>query len=299
MFRIDALRVARRKWRGIGRLAAKAAAGSVAGIIIGHTALWGAETARASAGQLTLHYSCSYPVIGSQPMTAVIDWRIPGTITAGSPVPPLPLTATAQVPSLVAVAARTVLGATSLDAWADVSVKVSATGGNSPVSVRLTSPRTSIPASGPMTDVGTGTFAFPSSSLSRPGNAKVTVGTVVMHLTPRNADGGLTHVGTVTSKCTLDPGQNNLVTSVLVNPARPAAKPEARPATVTPHPTSTKPKLKRPSPPPVRSAPVTPAPTIATHAPVPGPGGGDFVITGASGLAAAGVGGGLWWLLMR
>jgi hypothetical protein len=232
-------------------------------------------------------------------MTVEFNWDIPDDLTIGEPVPRLSFAATAQVPSSVTDAARTLLGATSVQSQSDASVDVATSGGNTSVPVTLTSPETDIPASGPMTDTAVGTATFPLAALSRPGNAQVTVGTFVMHMTPRDAGGGLTYLGTITSTCTLDSGQDNLVTSVLINAAQPAAEPAVHSATMTPRPTPTKPKPPSLSPSPTRSVAITAAPTVTTHAPVAGPGGADIVIVGASALTVAGACGGLWWLLVR
>ncbi|MFC4609872.1 DUF6801 domain-containing protein [Streptomyces maoxianensis] len=86
--------------------------------------------------------------------------------------------------------------------------------GSLPLAVPMKIPRTTIPASGSFDVTAEGTA--PSLTFSRPGNAKVTVGDLTLHLTPKDANGNTTAVGTINAPCALDSGQNTVLQSLVI-----------------------------------------------------------------------------------
>jgi hypothetical protein len=272
----------------------KAAIGIAVGVGAG-VGLWGTGVAHASTHRVPLQFECSFPVIGDQPVSGEIDWDFPGAVTVGRPTPPVPITATIEVPSGDIEAAHQFLGVASASGNGTGSATVVAPQGNIPVSLSASVPSTNVPASGSVTVVIPATF--PSITPTRPGVAKVTMGAITMHITPRDSSGGVTFPGTVTSTCTLAPGQSDVVASIRIDPAPQVTVPTVHPTTAAPTPTH----HPRPTPPPHPPSPThtarpTPTPTRTFAAPVAdsGPSGGTIAAIGGS---AAVVGGGVIALL--
>ncbi|MBT2391775.1 hypothetical protein J7E87_20640 [Streptomyces sp. ISL-1] len=105
-------------------------------------------------------------------------------------------------------------GAKTIEGSLDGNATVTAPQGSMPLTVPMTIPRTTIPASGSFDVTAKGTA--PSLSFSRPGNAKVTVGDLTLHLTPKDANGNTTAVGTINAPCALDSGQNTVLQSLVI-----------------------------------------------------------------------------------
>jgi len=286
----------------VGSLLTKAATGAIiaTGIAISQAGSWGTGLARASTHQVTLQYSCTFPIIGAVPITGVVSWDFPDAVTVGKPTLPAPFTVTAQVPSSYVEAAHRFLGIASASGSGEGSVMVIAPQGDIPLSIPASVPSTSVPATGPITLVITSTF--PSLTPTQPGVAKVRLGTITIHITPRDADGNVTFLGTVNSTCTPDPGQNNLMASVLINPAPRIAEPAPHPTPVkssrTPYRSTLPPSASTlpPSPSPTHYAPA-PTHTLPAPLPDPGPSGKDIAIISGSALAVAAGAAGLRLLL--
>jgi len=199
------------KLPGVRVLAVAAAA-----VLVGGTALFGAGSAAAEPAPLTLQYTCSFPLIGDQPMTASIVWDASDTHMVGRPTPLLPVNASATLGPIVSEALG-LIGARTVEGTAEVSAAVAAPQGDIDATVPLDVPVTGIPGSGSMTVAARGTV--PSFTFSEPGSAVITVGGLTLHFTPRTAGGGQTVLGEVSTSCELDAGQNNVLTSFQIIPA--------------------------------------------------------------------------------
>lgn len=169
-------------------------------------------TATASAASsLTLNYTCSFPLIGTQTVPITITANLPGTtrvntaftiVVSGSVT--IPANATA---GLNLVGAKTVSGTGQLQLRiVDGSTTINAT-------VPLTSPSTSVPSSGSFTVNVSGST---SVTLTQVGTATVNAGNLSVTLTPKNASGGTTSLGTFTSSCTPNSGQNIVLGTITV-----------------------------------------------------------------------------------
>lgn len=173
----------------------------------------GSPTASAEPVSLTLHYTCAFPGLGNQPVTMELDSDIPNAIKVGRASPKSALDGVATVgASFTQLAAMA--GAKTLEGSLDGNATVTAPQGSIPLTVPMTIPRTTIPASGSFDVTAKGTA--PSLTFSRPGNAKVTVGNLTLHLTPKDAHGNTTAVGTINAPCALDPGQNTVLQSLVI-----------------------------------------------------------------------------------
>jgi hypothetical protein len=168
----------------------------------------GVASARAAESSLTLSYTCTFPLIGSQPVIVTYVQDLPGSVTQGVPNSTFAVTADSVVPGVVTrglalIGAATVSG--SATAMQSVTNGTARFGGP----VRYTVPRTSVPASGAFTLHATGTF--PSVTYPHAGTAKLTVGNLSLTLTPRSSKGKPTALGTFTAPCTQVRGQDNVL----------------------------------------------------------------------------------------
>jgi hypothetical protein len=232
------------------------------------------------------------------------------------------VTATATIGPLVTWALGFVDVAT-VEGSADGPGVVVAPQGNINTELRLTAPRTDVPASGPITIQATGTT--PSFVFHQPGHATVIIGKdFAAHVILRDASGNPTGPGEVDPSCTLDPGQNRVVSSSdITSPVVPTPPPTTTMAgtgtrkTITPGPSGST-SAATGSAAPSTPASVTAAPTVtATVAPTatgaegnsrastPSPsrlastGMGWRLMVAAVVTAGAGVIGGVWWRKRR
>ena len=269
------------------------------GTAIGAPGAWETGVAYASTHHASLQYSCTFPVIGSQPITAVVDWSFPDTVTVGTHMPPVPFTVTVQVPSSDVEAAHDELGIYSASGYGSASAKVIAPQGNIPVKLTGSVPSTNVPAYGSITVVVHSTF--PSLTPTQPGVAKITLGALTMHITPRDAGGNVWSYGPITSPitstCTLAPGQDNVVMSLLINPVPQITTTAPRQTTPKPPPTPTNSTM--PTPTPTNHPHPTPTLTRMANPDPPSDHRASWAEVAVIAGVAAVVGGGAVWLLAR
>ncbi|HEX9338166.1 MAG TPA: DUF6801 domain-containing protein, partial [Pseudonocardiaceae bacterium] len=192
-------------------------------LLAGNVGMWGAGPA-AAAG-LTLQYTCSLPPFPAQAMTAHLTWNTPDSVPVGQTTPVLPVNATATMGAAVTQGLG-LIGAATVEGTADASGAVVAPEGDFNATVPLTVPRSDVPASGPITVAANGTT--PVFAFHRPGRATVTIGSrLALHLIPKNASGGPAAMGAVDASCTLDPGQNDVLSTFEITAAGTAPVPTA------------------------------------------------------------------------
>ena len=185
-----------------GLLARAAACVLVAGALSVATA----GTSSAATAELNITYSCNFSIIGAQDMpTTVSSADLPDSATVGVP------TAVAHntVKSTVSEDATTTLfwlGAKSVDGTMTSQVPVSNGGTVQTLTSSATIPNTPVPTSGTFDVTATGTL--PSMTLANAGTATISLGNAELKLTPRQADGSPTWLGTITVPCTVKAGQN-------------------------------------------------------------------------------------------
>ncbi|GAA0643719.1 hypothetical protein GCM10010174_78300 [Kutzneria viridogrisea] len=229
----------------------------VAGLVIG------SGTSSAVPIKLNLTYSCTFPLIGVQPIKVEINTDIPDTIAVGTPAPAFTIKAISTVPA-TATQGLTLVGATTIEGTADASSTVAAPEATLPVSVPTTIPQTAVPASGEFTIVASG--QTPSLTFSKAGQAVITVGDLLLHLEPKKADGTDTGLGKFDSACKQDPGQNNTLTTITITDAPPTTTTTTTPP-VTTTTTTTPPVTTTTTTPPVTTTTTTPPVTTTTTTP--------------------------------
>ncbi|MDT0310052.1 hypothetical protein RM780_24305 [Streptomyces sp. DSM 44917] len=165
-----------------------------------------AGTAHAEPADQPLAYTCTLPLVGNQPATALIDVNVPEDITAGEP-------ATIRVEGVlnlspISAEAMRLVGATSIEGTVRAQMTVHHAGGEIPLEVPLPFPEDpTVPtsATAPLVLPVDGSYEV---TIPEPGPASVVAGDLSLTLTPRNASGSPTGLGTFTSSCVLTPGQN-------------------------------------------------------------------------------------------
>jgi hypothetical protein len=164
---------------------------------------------------VTSHYTCSESSPFSQPVTVQVGWDAPQPMPAGQ--------ATAATVDITVTMGSVVTWALGLEGVASVEGSgeaagvADAPGKNSPTAVRLTVPRTEVPASGPMTVHATG--SLPRHVFDQPGHTTINLANdLAAHMIPRDASGNVMTAGESDFSCALDPGQNAVMLSFDVRP---------------------------------------------------------------------------------
>ena len=208
----------------LGVATAIAAASGIVGTL-------GAGTAAAQPATTTLGYTCVFPTINGQPITARISTDIPTSLAVGEPSRPFAINAVATVDAAFSFGLRYILGVRSIEGSLDAETSVTAPQGEIGVPVHLTFATTTVPESGSFDIPATGTA--PTLTFSKSGSARITAGDFTLHLVPRDVNGNITYPGRINVPCTLKSGQNNVVTSFDITGARTTTRPSASGASGT------------------------------------------------------------------
>lgn len=260
-----------------------------AATLVGSGGFLGAGSAVADPAPRTLKYTCSFPLIGGERMTASVVWTAPDTHVVGQATSRSPVRASATVGSNVTRILR-FAGAATVEGTADVSAVVAAPQGDIPVDMRLKVPRSEVPGSGPLTVPAIGTL--PSLVFSEPGPAKIFVGEIDLHLVPRGTDGDETRAGKVDAPCDLDSGQDGFLAPFTVE--RDASGPAAPAAPGTPSGTPS----AHPGAPGTASPATSPAASESGGTGFAAPPRAVAAVAAVVGVGAA-VFGGVWWSRRR
>ncbi|WP_103338396.1 DUF6801 domain-containing protein [Amycolatopsis sp. CA-126428] len=157
-----------------------------------------------------LGFTCPFPLIGLQKLDVEIkaSFTVPsapgGTFTTGD------LAVAVTVPDK-STRGLALVGAASIEGTASAGVTLANGPLTLPLSLPLTVAKTAVPASGPFTTNASG--SVPPVQLPNAGRTTLTIGNFSTRLTPKKADGSSTGLGSFTSDCTLDPGQDPVLLS--------------------------------------------------------------------------------------
>jgi hypothetical protein len=282
-----AMRGTERSWAAIA-LGLTAVLGVASGIV----GTLGAGTAVAQPVSLTLKYTCSFPVIGNQSLSARISADIPASHTVGEPSHRFAIHAVATVGTTLTQGLG-LLGVKTIEGTLDARTQVAAPQGDLGITVPLTIGKTTMPSSGALSIPANGTA--PTRTFTKPGRAKITVGDFVAHLVPRNASGDLTVLGKLDVPCTLDAGQNDVIASFTIGARRtPSASAAPRTSGTTGTRRATGSATAESAPPstttpgPSGTTTATPSTAIASATPASDPPGGSTIDDTAAGRTTAG-----------
>lgn len=178
----------------------------------------GAGSALASPVSTNLQFTCPFPLIGDQPISAEISADIPTNATVGTSLPGFNVTAM----TLVNDDSRTglkLVGSTTVEGSAVNTNQIITPGRTIEQVVTLTIPQSPIPEeSGAFTVPADGQapeFMFTDQDV---GNAEIRVGGLTLNLVARTANGEIAPapIGEITTNCALLEGQDNLLQTVTV-----------------------------------------------------------------------------------
>jgi hypothetical protein len=203
------------KQRGPARIVA--VTGVVLGLIASLTTIVvQGRVVTAAPVSLTLNYNCTFPLIGAQPLSVEIHSDMPTEIAAGSPTGAFQIDAVATVSETARVGLRTV-GAATLEGTVSAASHLSAPNLDLPLTVGMTIAPVAIPtASGAFPTNASGSTPSLTFQAQNAGTATISVGDIVMTLTPKAANGGPTGLGTFESACTAVPGQSQVLHTLTI-----------------------------------------------------------------------------------
>ncbi|RSD13836.1 DUF6801 domain-containing protein [Amycolatopsis eburnea] len=157
-----------------------------------------------------LTYTCPFPLIGLQKLDVEIKASFDVPSAPGGTFTTTDLGVSVTVPDK-STRGLALVGAASIEGTASAGVTLT----NGPLTLPLTLPltvaKTAVPASGPFTTQASGTV--PPVQLPNAGKTALTIGGFSTRLTPKKADGSFTGLGSFTSDCTLDAGQDPVLLS--------------------------------------------------------------------------------------
>lgn len=188
---------------------------ALAGVVTSGTATAG-PTRVTGAVTKNLTYTCNFPLIGQQHVTAALAITFPDSVKVGEVIQGTDFGVDLTLGGDT-VAGLKLIGATTVEgdkASAGVDVKINDT------ELGVTLNGLSIPVS-PVPDSGEVhlklTGPVPGLTLKTPGQVSFALGsTFAAQITPRKADGTPTGLGSFDPQCALDPGQDTALATVTV-----------------------------------------------------------------------------------
>jgi hypothetical protein len=169
-------------------------------------------TSSAATASLTLTYTCNFPLLLPQDVpTTVTSTDVPDSAAVGVPTAASTNTVTSTVPLDAADTLRNLLAAKTVEGT--ITSKVTVTNGAAKQTLTSVAviPSTPVPSSGTFQVTAAGTL--PAITLANAGTATISLGDSETKLTPRDAAGDVTWIGTITSTCKVKAGQSTALHS--------------------------------------------------------------------------------------
>lgn len=157
-----------------------------------------------------LSFTCPFPLIGLQRLDVEVKASFEVPSAPGGTFTTADLTVAVTVPDK-STRGLALVGAASIEGTASAGVTLANGSLTLPLGLPLTVAKTAVPASGAFTTHATGTV--PPVQLPNAGRTTLTIGDFSTRLTPKKADGSFTGLGSFTSDCTLDAGQDPVLLS--------------------------------------------------------------------------------------
>lgn len=159
-------------------------------------AVLGASAAGAQAAKLTETYSCTYPLIGAQPLSVAIDAALPTTAKVNTATGTFAVKATATAGGST-YTGLSLIGAKTIEGTANATASIAAPEGTRSVTVPTTIAKyTSTGSSGDL--VLTASGSTPSQTFTKAGTATVKVTALKLNLTAKDSAGKAIVLGTAT-----------------------------------------------------------------------------------------------------
>ncbi|MEU5884819.1 fibronectin type III domain-containing protein [Spirillospora sp. NPDC047279] len=200
----------KRSFRRVRTTAVLAAASMAVSGLVG---VVGTGTASAEPVSLSLGYRCNYPLIGTKDITADITSDIPKSVQVGEAVPRFVVNATTTIGAdttegLYTMNAATIEGSAVAQARVYTPDFPNGVGANTTVALE----KTNVPESGPFSVKATG--QTPSLTFDTAGWGQINVGNITLTVTPKDAAGNPTALGTLNVTCYQKPNQDNVLAQV-------------------------------------------------------------------------------------
>ncbi|MET8849254.1 DUF6801 domain-containing protein [Amycolatopsis sp. NPDC004625] len=157
-----------------------------------------------------LSFTCPFPLIGLQKLDVEVKASFDVPAAPGGTFTTADLAVAVTVPDKSA-RGLALVGAASIEGTASAGVTLANGSLTLPLALPLTVAKTAVPASGPFTTNASG--SVPPVQLPNAGKTTLTIGGFSARLTPKKADGSFTGLGSFTSDCTLDAGQDPVLLS--------------------------------------------------------------------------------------
>ncbi|MFJ7216314.1 DUF6801 domain-containing protein [Amycolatopsis sp. NPDC098790] len=157
-----------------------------------------------------LTFTCPFPLIGLQKLDVEVKASFEVPSAPGGTFTTADLAVAVTVPDK-STRGLALVGAASIEGTASAGVTLANGPLTLPLALPLTVAKTVVPASGPFTTNASG--SVPPVQLPNAGRTTLTIGGFSARLTPKKADGSFTGLGSFTSDCTLDAGQDPVLLS--------------------------------------------------------------------------------------
>jgi hypothetical protein len=166
-----------------------------------------------------LSFTCPFPLIGKQKLDVEVKASFEVPSAPGGTFTTTDLRVAVTVPDK-STRGLALVGAASIEGTASAGVTLANGSLTLPLGLPLTVAKTAVPASGPFTTQAAG--SVPPVQLPNAGRTTLTIGGFSTRLTPKKADGSFTGLGSFTSDCTLDPGQDPVLLSFDLGATQPS-----------------------------------------------------------------------------
>ncbi|MCR6485814.1 hypothetical protein M8542_23595 [Amycolatopsis sp. OK19-0408] len=163
-----------------------------------------------------LSFTCPFPLIGLQKLDVEVKASFEVPSAPGGTFTTADLAVAVTVPDK-STRGLALVGAASIEGTASAGVTLANGPLTLPLNLPLTVAKTPVPQAGPFTTNASG--SVPPVQLPNAGRTTLTIGDFSARLTPKKADGSFTGLGSFTSDCTLDPGQDPVLLSFDVGAA--------------------------------------------------------------------------------
>jgi len=201
------------------RLRSLAALSAIAGMVLSLAGVVAASPPALADQSANLKYHCTYPLLGTSELDATVTTNIPSTIAPSTFTGPINISAVATI-GADTTEGLSLLGVKSLVGTSKASAKVVSADAPIGITQALTfNPATiSVPASGPFTVNAAGTYVGGGQGIQfvNTGWVHVYAGTLLLSITPQDANGQPTALGTFNVTCKLMAGQKNVIGKGLV-----------------------------------------------------------------------------------
>ncbi|GAA2964768.1 fibronectin type III domain-containing protein [Actinokineospora diospyrosa] len=199
------------------------AVGAAAGLVAAGV-LVGSGTGTAAPQEVTLNYTCPFPLIGTQQVKVTVKGDIPAELPLGTPSPEFVIDTVSNA-GPTATQGMNLIGAVTIEGSAVANTELVMPGLTLPLEVPATVPLQPVPPTG-QDFIVTATGRAPSITAPQVGTVRIFIKDLLLRLTPKKPD-GTAPLGTFDSACAQVAGQNNLFAEIAITEAQDTEAPTA------------------------------------------------------------------------